>query len=174
MNEIWKPVPGYKGYMVSDLGRVKSLGIGGGSNSKERILKPSHNGKGYYQITLSENGIRRNHRVNRLVWEAFNGPIPQGMEINHINEDKSDNSLTNLNLMTHKDNCNWGTRNKRLGKMVAQYDDDDNCLCVYFTITGACEETGTYPSNIIISCNNPQRKTGGFRWRYYYENRRMG
>lgn len=170
MNEIWKPVPGYKGYMVSDLGRVKSLGIGGGSNSKERILKPGQTENGYYQITLSENGKRRNHRVNRLVWEAFKGSIPRDMEVNHINEDKSDNSLTNLNLMNHKDNCNWGTRNKRIGRMVAQYNDDDVCLCVYFTISDACRETGTYPSNIAASCNNPQRKTGGFKWRYYNEN----
>lgn len=170
MRELWKLVPGYKGYMVSNLGRVKSLGLGNTNRSRVAILKPSTNEKGYKQVVLYENGKRRNHRVNRLVWEAFVGPIPPGMEINHINEDKSDNSLANLSIMNHKDNCNWGTRNKRLGKMVAQYDDDDNCLCVYFTITGACEETGTYPSNIIISCNNPQRKTGGYKWRYYYEN----
>ena len=170
MEEIWKEVPGYEGYMVSSEGRVKSLGIGGGNNSKERLLKPGVTERGYHQVTLSKNGKRKNCRINRLVWEAFNGPIPEGMEINHINEDKSDNSLTNLNLMNHQDNCNWGTRNKRIGRMVAKYDDDNNCLCVYFTISDACRETGTYPSNIVASCNNPQRKTGGFKWRYYNEN----
>lgn len=170
MRELWKLVPGYKGYMVSNLGRVKSLGIGGSNRSRAAILKLSTNTRGYKQVVLCENGKRRNHRVNRLVWEAFNGPIPRGMEINHINEDKSDNSLSNLSLMSHKDNCNWGTRNKRLSRMVAQYDDDENCLCVYFSITGACEETGTYPGNIFRSCNNPESKAGGFKWRYYYEN----
>lgn len=44
--------------------------------------------------------------VHRLVWETFNGPVPEGMEIDHINRDKHDNRLSNLRLVSHRENCN--------------------------------------------------------------------
>ena len=59
-------------------------------------LSPINNGLGYYQIKLRKNGKRVNKYVHRLVWETFNGNIPNGYEINHIDHDKSNNSLANL------------------------------------------------------------------------------
>lgn len=70
----------------------------------DKKLSPVDNGLGYKQIKLRLNGVRYNRYVHRLVWIAFNGEIPDGYEINHINHDKSDNRLKNLELVTHSDN----------------------------------------------------------------------
>ena len=87
MEEIWKPVLDYIGlYEVSNLGRVRSLKFG-----KVRILKPCKKKNGYLYIRLSKNGITKNFYVHRLVYEAFHGTIPDDMQVNHINEIKTDN-----------------------------------------------------------------------------------
>jgi hypothetical protein len=90
-NETWKSVPNYEGlYMVSDKGRVKSLSFGG------RILKPWLHNAGYICVTLSDAGVRVKHLVHRLVASAFI-PNPKSLPyINHINGDKTDNRVENL------------------------------------------------------------------------------
>ena len=117
-NEEWKDILGFEGiYQASNFGRVKSLERidARGNRAKERILKAKLV-CGYYQVCLCKQSIKKTYLVHRLVWEAFNGQIPENMQINHINEIKSDNRLSNLNLMTAKENSNWGTRNERVSK----------------------------------------------------------
>ena len=112
--EYWRPISGYIDlYDVSNFGRVRSLKYG-----KIRILKLFKPKDGYLQVQLWKNHNYKNYKVHRLVYEAFNGPIPEGMQVNHINEDKTDNQLENLNLMTPKENCKWGTRNRRQTEKV--------------------------------------------------------
>ena len=89
--------------MVSNFGNVKSLNYR--HTNKERMLKTQLY-KGYVYVFLKRT---KGYRVHRLVYEAFIGPIPDGMQVNHIDEDKSNNRLDNLNLMTPKENCNYGT-----------------------------------------------------------------
>ena len=102
--EEWKPIPGYfELYDASNFGRIRSLKFG-----KVKILKPFGK-KDYLRIELNKDGKRKRYSVHRLVWEAFNGEIPKDMQVNHINEIKTDNSLWNLNLMTPKENTNYGT-----------------------------------------------------------------
>lgn len=104
IQEEWKPVRGYIGlYDASNFGRIRSLKFG-----KVKILKPFGK-KDYLRIELNKDGKRKRYSVHRLVYEAFNGEIPEGMQVNHINEIKTDNSLWNLNLMTPKENSNYGT-----------------------------------------------------------------
>lgn len=87
--EYWKPIPGYEGlYLVSDLGRIKSLNYR--RTGKEQVLKPVKDRDGYLRIDLCNDG-KVKFKVHRLVWFAFNGPIPEGYEINHINEIPWDN-----------------------------------------------------------------------------------
>ena len=142
--EIGKDIPNYEGlYQASNLGRIKSFDkvIAQKNNStaikKGRILKPSTSHSGYYQIVLSKQSIRKSYKVHRLIWLAFYGSIPEGYEVNHINEIKTDNRLLNLNLMTHKENCNWGTGierchnqliNGKCSKSVLQFDLNDNFI----------------------------------------------
>lgn len=107
MEEIWKDVSGYEGlYQVSNYGRVKSQNYN--KTKKERLLSQQQS-KGYMRVQLWHGGVCKFAQIHRIEYEAFYGPIPEGMQVNHINEDKTDNRLENLNLMTAKENINWGT-----------------------------------------------------------------
>ena len=92
-NEVWRDVEGYEGiYQVSDLGRVRSLKFG-----KVRVLRASKNGCGYLYIGLHKDRKIKTVRVHRLVAQAFIPNSDEGKnEINHINEDKTDNRASNL------------------------------------------------------------------------------
>ena len=111
--EIWKPIKGYEGlYEVSDQGRVKSLNYL--HTGQERILSQNKTPDDYLQVMLYKNSEQKKLLVHRLVAEAF-VPNPENKPtVNHINEDKHDNRAVNLNWMTRKENCNWGTRNVRI------------------------------------------------------------
>lgn len=109
IKEIWKDIVDYEGlYQVSNLGRVKSIKF-----SKEKILKPVPTHNGYYIVGLSKNGNKKRFRVHRLVAQAFIGKISKGYCVNHINEVKTDNRLENLEIITFKENVNYGTANAR-------------------------------------------------------------
>ena len=115
MEIIWKDIVGYEGlYQVSNMGNIRSLNYNHTKNIKE--LKIGISTAGYGHVSLFKDGKKYTEPVAKCVWIAFNGPIPKGMQINHINEDKTDNRLVNLNLMTPKDNINWGTHNLRMSK----------------------------------------------------------
>jgi len=103
--EIWKDVKGYEGYyQVSNLGRVKSLNRIDCKNRRryERILKPV-NKDGYLRVVLYKNSNKERKRIHRIVLETFVG-INNYCEPNHINGIKTDNKLTNLEWVTHKEN----------------------------------------------------------------------
>ena len=174
--EIWKDIPNYEGYQVSNFGRVKSLerfkkGKNGSLASiKERILKSLISHNGYYQVILCKNSKARLYYVHRLVYEAFNGQIPEGLQVNHINEIKTDNKLENLNLMTAKENLNWGTRNERIAKkrskVVLQFDLNNNLVKEYQSIIQAGQETGFAFQNICACCKGKLKQAYGYKWRY--------
>jgi len=111
MEEIWKDVKGYEGlYKVSNFGRVKSLKYG-----RERILKT---GKGSYYLTVSlyfDNKLKT-AKVHRLVAMAFIENPDNKPFVNHLDEDKYNNNVNNLEWVTHKENMNYGTRIDRQAK----------------------------------------------------------
>jgi len=81
---------------VSDLGRVRRISTG-------QILSTCLRSNGYIQVTLWDRGIRRTKYVQKLVWEAFNGPLEPSQNIAHLNGDLTDNRLSNLFLESHSD-----------------------------------------------------------------------
>ena len=171
--EIWKKIEGYENYEVSNLGNVKSLNYL--RTGKEQILKPAKMKNGYSYVFLSKNGKGKIYRVHRLVWEAFNGRIPEGYQVNHINERKNDNRLENLNLMTPKENCNYGTRNERSAKArtngkrskpVLQLDFDGNIIREWSSTREVERQTGYAQGNISYCCNGKYKYAYGFRWCY--------
>ena len=114
MKEVWKDIQDYEGfYQVSNLGRIKSLG--NSKTRKEKILKPIYH-KQYYQITLSKNNIRIQYRVHRLVAEAFI-PNPDNLpQVNHKDEDKTNNYVDNLEWCDALYNNNYKDKGKRISK----------------------------------------------------------
>ena len=176
-NEIWKDIKGFEGlYRVSNLGRVKSLErFRKGENDslvsvKERILKPLINHRGYYGVQLYKQSVGKFYQVHRLVWEAFNGKIPEGLQVNHINEIKTDNRLSNLNLMTCKENINYGTgierRAKSKSKSVLQFTLDNILVKEYPSTHQIERETGFAQSNISKCCKGKRKTAYGYKWRY--------
>lgn len=168
MIEIWKDIKGYEGlYQVSNLGRVKSLNYN--HTKKEGILKPQLTCYGYLRINLK---AKRNkiYSVHRLVANAFI-PKPKGKtQINHINEIKTDNNVSNLEWVTCKENINHGTGIERRSKKrlisVIAIDLVTREKTNFESIKEASEKTKTSKAHICNCCKSKRNNAGGFKWRY--------
>ena len=141
--------------------------------------------RGYKTIVLAKNGKVYGKRVNRLVYEAFNGDIPEGMQVNHIDENKCNNALSNLNLMTPKQNSNWGHHRQNISnskkgkhlstetiekinktrkrKIVYQYTLDGKLVKVWES-NKECSRNGF--NNVHRCCNGKLYSIKGFIWSY--------
>jgi hypothetical protein len=105
MARRWKPVVGYKSYQVSDDGLVvRVLTYGRKPKPTWKMVAKRVKRDGYVTYHLCENGERKDPLAHRLAWEAFNGPIAEGFEINHKNGNKEDNRLVNLEAVTRSEN----------------------------------------------------------------------
>lgn len=90
MKELWKDIKEYEGiYQVSNLGRVKRV-------ETDRVLKGSKNKKGYLRVDLYKNGSQSNKRIHRLVAQAFIPNPENKSQVNHIDENKTNNVISNL------------------------------------------------------------------------------
>jgi hypothetical protein len=89
--EIWKPIPGFDGYEVSTLGRIRSLKL-----NRVKIIKPFDRGKGYQCVNLSINGKCRGIDVHKAVLITFIGPRPEDFEGSHMDCNNQNNKLSNL------------------------------------------------------------------------------
>lgn len=115
--EEWRPVKGYEGlYEASNTGKVASLNYNGTGARHE--LKPLRKDHGYLAVRLYKNGKWRTIRLHRIIAEAFIPNENNLPEINHIDEDKSNNAASNLEWCTRKYNCNYGSRIERLSKAM--------------------------------------------------------
>ena len=166
--EEWIDIHGLKGYQISSFGNIRNIKTG-------KILNPSKDSGGYLQIIIR----KKRYSVHRLVWEMFNGSIPEGLDVNHIDEDKTNNRLDNLNLMTRKENCNWGTRNKRVSEHKINHPSRSDCviklnkkeeiLHFYPSMHQASRETGVAEASISYCCSGKQKTAGGYIWKKAYK-----
>jgi len=102
--ERWKPAVGFEGwYDVSNLGNVKRVKPGKGTIAG-KILKPYTPTLGYCSVRLSTEGKQRTIAIHRLVMTTFVGPCPNGKEVNHMDGNKTNNHLENLEYITHSEN----------------------------------------------------------------------
>ena len=175
IEEIWRPVVGYEGlYEVSNMGNVKSLDWKG--TGTERIMSPV-NLNGYLRVLFNRNGKRKLKLVHRLVAEAFI-PNPDNLPcVNHIDENKSNNHVENLEWCTHKYNINYGTAmqrrcdtqtNKNKSKEIYQYSLDGMLVKIWPSSKEIARQTDYGRSFICRCCRCKDRnKTAyGYIWRY--------
>ena len=177
MIEEWRDIKGYEGfYQASNLGRVRSLDRivvyknGRTHLQKGRILCFGVQDKGYNNIQLYKNGVGKTKLVHRLVWETFNGEIPKGMQVNHINEVKTDNRLCNLNLLSCRDNNMWGTATKRRiekkNKRTVQFSLDGEYIKEWKSVADIVKECNYGQSNISACCLGRKKSAYGYIWKY--------
>ena len=122
MIEEWKPIEGYEGrYEVSNTGKVRSLNFKRAVGEVEE-MRLQDKGKGYLAVWLWDGEGRNSHYVHRLVAKAFI-PNPQKLlEVNHLDEDKSNNHISNLEWCNRAYNNSFGTRVKRISMPVEALD----------------------------------------------------
>lgn len=118
MEEIFKDIKGYEGiYQISNLGRVKSLIMWDGHTYKSRkkpvFMNPTDNGHGYMVVPLRKNTKRENHYIHRLVAEHFLEKKKGKDVVNHIDFNKSNNTVSNLEWCTQKENIHHSSENMR-------------------------------------------------------------
>ena len=170
--EEWRDVIGYEGlYQVSNKGNVKSLNYG--RTGKEKIMKPRKGSNGYLYIKLFKDGKSKTCSVHRLVAEAFLENTNNLPEVNHISEDKEDNRVSNLEWCSHIDNCNHGTRNRRVAEKISipiYGINKVSGLIVEFSSAHEAERiTGIRNSHICECCQGKRKSAGGFYWMYAEE-----
>lgn len=190
MNEIWKDIEGYNGlYQISNLGRVKSLGRRGkGCSLEDRILKPMVNKDGYHLVNLKDvNHVAKWFTVHRLVALHFIPNPNDYKEINHKDEIKGNNIVTNLEWCTREYNVSYGTvierqsnnkkgqSNEWLNKPILQYSLEGEFIAEFDSTTQAAQflapVLGKDIEKIKKAINNqlrkyPNGKSCGFNWRY--------
>ena len=171
MKEIWKDVEGYEGlYQVSNLGRVKRITTG-------RVLKPLKHANGYLGVKLSKNSIVYTKNIHRLVAQAFI-PNPENKpEINHIDENKTNNNVSNLEWSTRKENNNHGTRNERAGKAISKtlsipiiaINIKTGESQEFYGTNECARQLDLNPGNITSVLKGRYKQTGGYTFKYKEE-----
>jgi len=180
MTEVWKPVVGYEGlYEVSNLGRVKSCtktvyrDRRGPITFQEKIMKPTVTYKGYLTIDLRNHGRRKGGFVHRLVAKAFIENPENKEQVNHINGNKKDNRVENLEWATNQENMvhayklNLKTSDaaaEARRQKIEQLDMKGNIVNSFNSIKEAYEITKI--NNISAVCRGVREKAGGFYWKY--------
>ena len=178
MEEQWKAIKGYEGiYEVSNLGRVRSLDrhrkAAYGKTSfvrgiEVRIRKNSNND--YLVVGLSKEGKHVHVLVHRLVAEAF-VPNPNNLpQVNHKDEDKSNNRADNLEWCDQYYNNHYGTaiarRSITRGRRVVQSDMSGNEIARYNSAREAERAIGKSQAAISRACTGVYKSAYGFLWRY--------
>lgn len=184
--EEWKDIDGYEGlYQISNLGRVRRLptevinSFGVRRFFEGGILNPT-NSQGYLIVDLSRGGFRKHYLIHRLVAQAFLENPNSLPFVNHKDENKSNNTVDNLEWCTPQYNTNYGTsierrsnshrgkkhkfsHHKKQWKAVSKYSKDGEFICTYPSMTIAAAETGNKVQNISNACIKGC-KCGGFYW----------
>ena len=181
MEEVWKDIAGYEGlYQVSNFGRVKSLdrekSNGTGVYILKGKIKTANERRGYLGTQLYKNHKLKNVYVHRLVAEAFI-PNTDGQEtINHINGNKLDNRVENLEWVSNAENVKHafqtglnGTEHMRNHKgsiPVAQYDKNMVLIGTYPSMMEAERQTHITNRSIALCCKGELHHAGGYIWKY--------
>lgn len=158
-------IPGYEGkYQINKFGDVLSLNFKNINTSK--IMKPSKDSHGYLRLGLRKNGRYHWESIHRLVALTFI-PNPNNLpEVNHKDEDKTNNCIDNLEWCTRIYNINYGTSIKRMATKHSK-----SVLCIELNksfpkIKDAAKYFGIDESNISRCCDGKRNTTAGYHWKW--------
>lgn len=164
MVEIWLSIEGYfDSYQVSNRGRVKN-------KKRKNILKPKISPDGYLRVGLSKDGHQKFYYIHRLVAQTFIPNPDNKPQVNHINRNKQDNHLWNLEWCTARENqvhrfkYNSNNDNKKYGTLIKCVTTNK----IYYSIAEAAEDTGACYSSITKCCKGDRKTAGGYEWEYLY------
>ena len=181
MTEEWRVIQGFEErYSVSNMGRVKvHKSILNGANGckrhmPEKILKPKKPKNGYLMVALGRNidGTRRTKLIHRLVAEAFI-PNPEGKPtVNHIDENKRNNRVDNLEWCTYAENLHHnndsviirGAETQRT--YFGQYDLDGNLIKVWHGLKKMDRETEFSRKSVSLCCKGKMETHKGYKWKF--------
>lgn len=179
MDEVWKDVAGFEGlYQVSNMGRVRSVDRYvphkrfGQKFCKGHMMATHVTNSGYLSVNLCRGNKYTSYDVHRLVAIAFLGVhAVDGLEVNHIDEDKRNNKVDNLEWVTKSQNNRHGTKAERqaekVRKVVLQYDVEGNFLKEWSSATEAEQAiSGKFTGAISHCCKGKSKTAFGFVWRF--------
>lgn len=160
MMETWKDIKGYDGlYQVSNLGRVYGL-------TANKVVKPHLNNSGYLRVDLYKGGKGKRFFVHRLVAETYI-PNPNNYpQINHKDENKTNNQVTNLEFCDEKYNNNYGTGQQRSAEKHKKAVFCAELKRSFKSITEASRKTGICLQSISMCCCGKYKTAGNFHWRF--------
>ncbi len=182
-----KDIKGFEDYTIDTNGNVFS-------KRKHKYLKQTINRNGYCKVTLQKNKYKKMFSVHRLVAETFI-PNPNNLpQVNHIDYDRTNNKINNLEWCTPKENTSWSIKNGRFENMkkinsdrmkknkvyllgykkaneatkkkIQQFDKNNNFIKEYESISQASRELGVTIASISYCANGKRKKVGGFIWRF--------
>lgn len=178
MEEIWRDIEGYEGkYKVSNTGQVWS-------KRSNKTLIPVTETRGYLRVTLCKNGKCRAFRIHRLVAVAFINNPENKKQVNHIDECKTNNSTTNLEWCTNKENNSYGTKSERWRQTISTSDKwkqgriirDEKCVkpvigvnisdgsVLYFKSLKQTDEYGFNKTCVSKCIRRVQVSHRGYKW----------
>lgn len=182
MTEIWRDIKGYEGiYQVSNFGNVRSLdrygkGKHGKAFYKGKMFTPNTIKYGYKQVCLRKDGKYRMFLVHRLVAKAFIPNPNNKPHINHIDRNTSNNSVDNLEWVTHKENMNYEPskivmsqsqlNEKVKSKRVLQYTLEGDLIKEWPSASEIKRELGFERSCICRCCRGEFEQMYGYKWEY--------
>lgn len=156
-DDNWKRYPEFSNYWVNKDGRI--------INEKTRkILIPSER-NGYLRINFFYNKNNYKRSLHKVLYETFNGPIPEGMLVDHIDGNRSNNALSNLHLVTQSDNMKSAMTNGHSGQIpVLQFDKQGNFVQEFSTIQAAADAVGVTHA-AVRSAILRGGTSGGYKWK---------
>ncbi len=166
MEEVWKRIKDYPMYEVSSLGRIRSYYNGRhGMRDVPKILSNKIDRIGYSFIHLKNENGRSPLRIHRLVASAFIPNVDNLPEVNHKDENKQNNQVTNLEWCSRLQNIRHSKVWKSVKREVNQYDDNHNYIKTWYSMSEAGRSLHIAPQNIFKAIKT-KRKSANFYWSY--------
>lgn len=172
MQEIWKLL--YNRYKVSNTRKVFDT-------IRNRELKLTQDKYGYLTARIVLDNKAKIKKVHRLVAEAFLSDYDTNLQVNHKDENKTNNLVSNLEMCTNYYNCNYGSRHTKLAKAIEQYTLNGILIKTWTSINEIRKSTGYNHTPIIACCKGflkdshngkiyLAKSAYGFIWKYKSNN----